>query len=227
MVGRGAGEYAGGGHTFRSRASLPRRPTRASCSTGLFHSAVLGAERANTKALIFHVKGEDLLFLDKRNARLSPEAQEDCTRLRLPSGPFDSVGLWAGARSDVAVPDTGRRQEGVTAYFWTVLEFVREGLLRFMFAEEGDERSQIADLVVRVEAQLQRHHEEIRDFPASVRLPDTDGNPVAIHSFDELCELIREHVEDDSPRPGAARSRPARHRHSCGGSTPRGFTSAI
>ena len=37
----------------------------------LFHSDVLGAEAANTKALIFNVKGEDLLFLDKpqRQAR--------------------------------------------------------------------------------------------------------------------------------------------------------------
>src|SRR5690606_13759904 len=32
---------------------------------GLFHSGVLGAEAANTKAVIFNVKGEDLLFLDR------------------------------------------------------------------------------------------------------------------------------------------------------------------
>jgi DNA helicase HerA-like ATPase len=31
----------------------------------LFHSGVLGGEAANTKALIFNVKGEDLLFLDR------------------------------------------------------------------------------------------------------------------------------------------------------------------
>jgi DNA helicase HerA-like ATPase len=166
----------------------------------LFHSNVLGAERANTKALIFNVKGEDLLFLDKSNGHLAREELEAYAQLGLPSGPFDSVGLWApvAARGNVAVPDTGSRQEGVTAYFWTVLEVVRDGLLRFMFAEEGDERSQIADLVVRVEAQLQRHYEEVRDFPASVRLPDPLGNPILVHSFDELCELIRIHLEDDS-----------------------------
>ena len=37
----------------------------------LFHSGVLGAAQANTKALIFNVKGEDLLFLDHHNGRPS------------------------------------------------------------------------------------------------------------------------------------------------------------
>jgi DNA helicase HerA-like ATPase len=167
----------------------------------LFHSHVLGAEAANTKALVFNVKGEDLLFLDTPNGALPAEAHDDYRKLGLPAGPFDSVGLWAPIRrgSGVAIPDTGTRQRGVTAYFWTVLDVVRDGLLRFMFAEEGDERSQIADLVVRVEAQLQRHAEVIPDFPASVRLPDALGNPAVVHDFDALVELIREHVESDSP----------------------------
>ncbi len=37
----------------------------------VFRSGVLGAEAANTKALIFNVKGEDLLFLDHPNTRLN------------------------------------------------------------------------------------------------------------------------------------------------------------
>jgi DNA helicase HerA-like ATPase len=37
----------------------------------LFHSDVLGAEAANTKAIVFNVKGEDLLWIDRPNARLS------------------------------------------------------------------------------------------------------------------------------------------------------------
>jgi DNA helicase HerA-like ATPase len=167
----------------------------------LFHTPVLGAERANTKALIFNVKGEDLLFLDKPNARLAIEEHEVYGRLGLPVGPFESVGLWAPVKrgTDVAVPDTGSRQRGVTSYFWSVLDVVRDGLLRFMFAEEGDERSQIADLVVRVEAMLDRHHKPIPDFPGSVVLPDPLDNDITIHSFDELCDLIRVHLEFDGP----------------------------
>lgn len=166
----------------------------------LFHSDVLGAERANTKALIFNVKGEDLLFLDKPNARL-PEAERSAyEQLGLPAGPFESVGLWAPVAKrggGAAVPDTGSRHEGVTAYFWTVKDVVKDGLLRFMFAEAGDERSQVADLVVRVESQLARLAEDIPDFPGSVKLPDPLGGDKFVHTFDELCELIAEHLEDD------------------------------
>ncbi|MEY2571516.1 MAG: hypothetical protein QOE63_1866, partial [Acidimicrobiaceae bacterium] len=39
---------------------------------GIFHSGLLGAEAHNTKALIFNVKGEDLLFLDHANTALAP-----------------------------------------------------------------------------------------------------------------------------------------------------------
>jgi DNA helicase HerA-like ATPase len=166
----------------------------------LFHGDVLGNEAANTKALIFNVKGEDLLFLDKPNANLTEEDRARYAALGLPAGPFESVGLWAPVKrgSAVAVPDTGSRLTGVTSYFWTVRDVVRDRLLRFLFAEEGDERSQIADLVGRVEQQLERFAEDVRDFPASVRLPDALGTPTVVHSFDELCELIADHLEDDS-----------------------------
>lgn len=166
----------------------------------LFHSDVLGNEAANTKALIFNVKGEDLLFLDKENAKLDDKARADYASLGLPAGPFESVGLWAPVKkgATVAVPDTGSRQEGVTSYFWTVRDLVRDRLLRFMFAEEGDERSQIADLVARVEQQLDRLAEEIPDHPASIRLPNSMGTSTVVHSFDDLCELIAGHLEDDT-----------------------------
>jgi DNA helicase HerA-like ATPase len=168
----------------------------------LFHSAALGGERSNTKAIIFNVKGEDLLFLDRPNARLPAEAREEYERLGLPAGAFESVGLWAPVvrRGEVAMPDMASREEGVRSYFWTVREVVRDGLLRFMFAEEGDERSQIADLVARVEAQLAHQFEPIEQFPASVRLPDPLDSHVDVHSLDQLCELIRAQLEDDSPR---------------------------
>src|SRR3954447_25593594 len=83
----------------------------------LFHSDVLGAEAANTKALIFNVKGEDLLFLDQANVHLPLAERETYAQLGLPAGTFESVGLWAPVKRgpNVAVPDTGSRQRGITA----------------------------------------------------------------------------------------------------------------
>jgi uncharacterized protein len=165
----------------------------------LFNSGVLGGEAANTKALFFNVKGEDLLFLDSPNAGLTDEARARYEQLGLPAAPFTSVGIWAPVRRGVEtpVPDTGSRQEGVRAYFWTVRDVVKEGLLRFMFAEAGDERSQIADLVTRVEAALQREAEEVKDSPATAMVPDADGNKVHIKSFQQLCELIDRRLSAD------------------------------
>ena len=66
----------------------------------LFHSAVLGPETVNTKALIFNVKGEDLLFLDHANTALAPAQADRYAKLGLPVGPFDSVGVFAPPRRD-------------------------------------------------------------------------------------------------------------------------------
>jgi DNA helicase HerA-like ATPase len=80
----------------------------------------------------------------------------------------------------------------VTAYYWTVREFVRDRYLRFLFAEAEDERSQIADLVARVESYLDRECEDDPDHDATVVHA---GHPV--RDFEALCDLIREGVEDD------------------------------
>jgi hypothetical protein len=161
----------------------------------LFHSDVLGRYATNTKAIVFNVKGEDLMWLDTPNARLTEEDRTGYERLGLAAGAFESVGLWAPIRPDSggrAIPQVESRSEGVTAYFWTIREFVREKLLRFMFAEADDERSQIADLVARVEAQLDRECEDDPEHDATVRF---SGYPVA--DFGQLCDIVANEVDTD------------------------------
>ena len=162
----------------------------------LFHSEVLGPHRTNTKAIVFNVKGEDLLHLDQRNSKLTPEQERDYERLGLPAGPFESVGLWAPVAPRAggnAIPDTGGRKQGVNAYYWTIREFVREGYLKFLFAEGDSERSQIADLVARVESFLDREAEDDPDHDATVVISGR-----AITDFDQLVEHINAELDDDS-----------------------------
>src|SRR3989304_6028730 len=81
----------------------------------LFHSDALGAEAASTHALVFNVKGEDLLFMDKPNGRLTDEQRDRYGTLELPAGPFQSVALWAPARALGCrrwAPGGGRRRHG-------------------------------------------------------------------------------------------------------------------
>src|SRR4249920_2065492 len=64
----------------------------------LFHSGVLGAAATNTKALIFNVKGEDLLFLDHANTKLDDDSRIKYQRLGLEPAPFRSVRILAPPR---------------------------------------------------------------------------------------------------------------------------------
>jgi uncharacterized protein len=161
----------------------------------LFHSSALGAYRANTKAIVFNVKGEDLMWLDRPNAHMSAQAREDYARLGLPAGPFESVGLWAPPKAEprhLAIPAVESRSEGVQAYYWTIRDFVRERMLRFLFAEAEDERSQIADLVARVETHLDRESEDDPDHEGSVLLRHEP-----VHDFDDLCARIQDQLDED------------------------------
>jgi uncharacterized protein len=153
----------------------------------LFHSDALGMDAANAKALIFNVKGEDLLWLDKPNAKLTPETQLEYERLGLPPGPFQSVAFFAPTRkgSDTPMPDTGSRQDGVHPYVWTLREFCRDKLMRFVFVEGDDARAQINLVISRVEHGLERAAREGDQTDAAVTVDGT-----RLSSFGDLVELL-------------------------------------
>ena len=158
----------------------------------LFHSDALGLESANTKAIIFNVKGEDLLWLDKPNARLNDEARRAYEGLALPAGPFQSVGLFAPVRknSDVPMPDTGTRHVGVSPYCWTLRQFAAERLLRFAFADAEDARSQIGFVITQVERELERASRQGDPNDPTLEL---HGNRLA--SFADLVETVSNNLD--------------------------------
>jgi len=147
---------------------------------GIFQSrGLLGADKANTHALIFNVKGEDLLFLDKPNTGLKPEVRSLYEKLELPVQPFASVAFFAPVRreQEKMIPDTGTRSEGVLAYCWTIEEFCRERYLRFLFADADDETSHLSAVIDRVENHLL--HVNVRE----------------LEDFDQLKDFIEAQLE--------------------------------
>jgi DNA helicase HerA-like ATPase len=153
----------------------------------LFHSGTLGLESAYTKAIVFNVKGEDLLWLDRPNARLEDDDRRAYERLGLRAGPFQSVGLFAPVRrsSNVPMPDTGTRQDGVRPYCWTLRDFAAERLLRFAFADAEDARSQIGFVVTQVERELERAARQGDPNDPGLEL---HGN--CLRSFSDLVEAV-------------------------------------
>ena len=159
----------------------------------MFNSGVLGAEAANTKALIFNVKGEDLLFLDHGNRSLDEEQARRYKSLGLTPAPFRDVGILAPPRQGDAnaTPATGSRKQGVSPFFWTIADFCHQRLLPFLFADAEDERQQYTIVVQSVTAQL-ASLEGTSD--GAVRL---DGR--LIRTFAALVDALEEKLSPADP----------------------------
>ena len=158
----------------------------------MFHSGVLGAEANNTKALIFNVKGEDLLFLDRANLRLDDEQAERYQKLGLPAGKFEDVAFKAPPRRNDpnAGPDTASRTTGVSSFYWTLEDFVTGELLPFVFADAEDERQQYTMVIHQVMRRLSEGEPAGDDGKWRV-----DG--VTLTTYHDLVELIVERLNDD------------------------------
>ena len=186
--------------------------------------ALLGAHAAATRALVFNVKGEDSLHLDRPNAKFPtrPGAQEDWLALGETPGPFRRVRIYApqapGTRHGQLVPDvTSRAAADIITYGWPPDQFIRQGLLRFCFAEEEDTRTQVSFVEQRVRLQLARWAYPLENEPGGVVLcpppegtsmvmnrvleqtreprPPRDGFPV--RTFTDLAEFLAQKVGEE------------------------------
>lgn len=166
----------------------------------LFTSQVLGKRTVNAKALIFGVKGEDLLFLDKPNVRLDDDLRAQYARLSLPAAPFDSVRFFAPPTPNDSTgrPNVSGRTSGVDAFWWTLDEFCQKELLPYVFADAEDDRNQYTIVIHQVAARLL--------LDASAYGTDgavtIDGTPLS--TYKDLVEFIVERLQDDATRPSWA-----------------------
>jgi DNA helicase HerA-like ATPase len=160
----------------------------------LFTSGVLGAEAVNTKALIFNVKGEDLLFLDHPNAALDAEQAGRYRTLGLAPEPFRSVAFFAPPRrgDPNAGPDVSTRATGVDSFYWTLADFAGQELLPYVFADAEDERQQYTMVIHNVTAKLHREGLPAGDDGAW----RIDGETLTTYSG--LVDLLVARLTDDA-----------------------------
>jgi DNA helicase HerA-like ATPase len=161
----------------------------------MFRSGVLGAEAVNTKALIFNVKGEDLLFLDHPNTRLDEPTVRAYARLGLPAEPFPDVAVYAPPRAGdpAGTPDVSSRLSGVDSFYWTLEEFCANRLLPYVFADADDEKQQYTMVIHAVAAHL-----------AKVAVPADSGVVVEgtrLGSYADLVDFIVAELSDEQSRP--------------------------
>ena len=163
----------------------------------LFRSGALGARAVNAKALVFSVKGEDLLFLDQPNVRLDDDLRALYATLGLPAEPFASVGFWASPIPDdqTGRPNVTGRTSGVEAFWWTIREFCERQLLPFVFTDAEDDRQQFTIVIHQVAARLRQDGVPYGDNGA-VKF---DHDVAA--TYEELCDIIVARVTGEDTRP--------------------------
>jgi len=191
-----------GGHV--SISGISGVATKTSFALFLLHSLFRGGALPNphnAKALVFSVKGEDLLHLDQGNRRLGgPDGdalRAEYARLNLPAQAFTSVAFYAppvpgdgGGR-----PNVTSRAHGVTGFWWTLHEFCARQLLPYVFADAEDDRQQYTMVVHNVTSQLAREATASGTDGAVV----VDGTPC--RTYGELIDKIANLVLDDSTAP--------------------------
>ena len=167
---------------------------------------LLGASSPQTRALVFNVKGEDLLHLDRPNARFArrPEASDQWRALGVAEpGRFERVRMYVprspASRPGVVVPDTKTRPaHEVVTFGWSPMEFIHQGLLRFCFTDASDARNQISFVEQRVRLQLARWAYPMEAEPGCVVLaPPPSGT-----SFN-LDRVLHERRPEKRPGEGA------------------------
>jgi len=163
----------------------------------IFRSGALGNRAVNAKALVFSVKGEDLLFLDQPNIRLDEELRAAYAGLGLPAEPFASAAFYAPPIPDdqTGRPNVTGRTSGVEAFWWTIAEFCANGLLPYVFADAEDERNQYTIVIHQVAARLRREAVRYGDNGA-VKL----GGDV-VTTYEDLVEVVVDRLTDEATRP--------------------------
>ncbi|WP_297655362.1 ATP-binding protein [Pseudonocardia sp.] len=161
----------------------------------IFRSGVLGKKSVNAKALVFSVKGEDLLFLDHRNIKLDGDLVAAYATLGLPAEPFSAVGFFAPPTPDdpSGRPFVTGRTSGVTSFWWTLAEFCSEELLPYVFADAEDERNQYTMVIHQVAARLRREATPVGDGAVSV-----EGK--ILRTYSDLVEFVSDRLTDDEAR---------------------------
>jgi len=178
--------------------------TKTSFAMFLLHSitnsGVLQGEAHNTKILIFSVKGEDLLFLDYANSRLTPEQTQRYETLNLPAAPFKNVRVFAPPRrgDPSGTPDVTARDKAVSPFYWTLAEFCRDELLPFAFADAEDERAQYTMLVAQVAARLRRDAAEVGQDGA-IKISNTASDRI-LRTFADLVDLLEAELSSDETK---------------------------
>ncbi|WP_029551994.1 ATP-binding protein [Thermocrinis jamiesonii] len=162
--------------------------TKTSYALFLLYSILYHSNERRINAIIFNVKGKDLLWIDKKNKKLSKEDEEALRKMGMKPEPFKDVKFYVPPHpGNYSNPDPER--DDFIPFYWSMREFAQEGLLRFMFVEEEETKSQVPYIVERIANKL---YYLAKESPEG-RLLDSYGRD--IESLQDLEDRLTEAIE--------------------------------
>lgn len=149
--------------------------TKTSYALFLLYSLFQAEAGKKSRAILFNVKGDDLLYLDKPNSRLSEAQKKVYATLGLPCKPFEAV-----------------TYHGVKRALWTLREFAQRDLMRHMLVD--------TDQTGVLEFALDRVVENLRDAAAASEGPGLtvvvkDEAPRKLADLPELVDFLEQQSE--------------------------------
>jgi DNA helicase HerA-like ATPase len=201
--------------------------TKTSCALSLLYLLFEGADRQrllgfqapNARAVVFAVKGEDLLHLDTPNGRFAgyPDAHAGWAALGVSDpGRFRRVQLCVPRHpsSDLGTATAwveSRARSDVQAFGWSPAAFIEQRLLPYAFSDTDGGRTMVGFVLERITDLLRRWAFPAAGHPGAAVLaaPSDHGNPAPgprrtaltaasghlVRSFDDIADFL---AGDDS-----------------------------
>lgn len=183
------------------------------------------AGTAGGRAIIFNVKGEDLLFLDQPNKKVGEkEAVAQAEKgynadryalLGLPRQPFRDTQFLAPPRAaglgDAIVPHTDQRSEGVTPFIFSLREFCAKRMLPYVFSDASSSLN-LGFVIGNIEEKLARLAQNQPSSGTGLRVDDwqvelsenvpedlefSELGGVVIRTFDQLVSYLEFKLLED------------------------------
>ncbi len=186
--------------------------------------SLLGPSAAQTRALVFNVKGEDLLHLDKPHRGLTDTHRAEWAALGIDDPrPFGSADFFVppapGGEETGQLVSSAQSRQDAAIYGWTPDRFIRQGLLRFCFTEADDRGTQVGFVEQVVRAELARHAYPLENEPGAVVICNdphsasrtfervishrpqakSAGAGQVVRNFYDLIDVLESRVDPDGP----------------------------
>ncbi len=162
--------------------------TKTSYSLFLINSIIQKAPN-KPRFVVFNIKGKDLLFLDKDNKRFKEEDKEKLESLGLKSIPFKDISFYCPPEAPNKDIPKGDVRRDVNLYGFSMVDFAKEGLLKYMFVENQQEISNLNYVIDRVSNELYSLLKDSQD----TLIDDKIGKE--IRDLEDLVELLQEVYE--------------------------------